>query len=304
MRGRLPRSPPKRELEQALRKQRRAAKAALKPEAGFEMSLWLRASTPLKTPGYSPRRMNVEIKETPIGGKVEPFLDVVNYIYRDDPNFVRPVDMDLKQRLSKKTTLFDHADGTLFTAHRNGYCVGRVSATIDREHIRLHQDGAGFFGFLDTIDDEEVATSLLEAAAGWLRARGMQRMRGPISMSINEELGCLVEGFDTPPMISDAAPPAIPRRAHREGWPRKAQRFLRLALRRRRRARRAQKAHDELDALPEVKSRHIDMKNLRPRLARVVMDVFNDAWSENWSVRPVHGSRAREDGRRTRLEVA
>ncbi|HWP07385.1 MAG TPA: hypothetical protein VNN72_16655, partial [Polyangiaceae bacterium] len=145
--------------------------------------------------------MSVEIREIPLGGKLEPFLDVVNYIYRDDPNYVRPLDMDMKQRLSRKNPLFEHAEGTLFTAHRNGYCVGRISAQIDRDHIARHKDDAGFFGFLDTIDDEEVASALLEAAAGWLRERGMKRMRGPISMSINEELGCLVEGFDTPPMI-------------------------------------------------------------------------------------------------------
>ena len=76
--------------------------------------------------------MTVEIRETPIGGKVEPFIDVVDYIYRAEPNYVRPLDMDMKQRLSRKNPLFEHAEGTLFTAHRNGFCVGRVSATIDR----------------------------------------------------------------------------------------------------------------------------------------------------------------------------
>jgi hypothetical protein len=229
--------------------------------------------------------MSVEIRETPLGGRLEPFLDVVSYIYRDDPNYVRPLDMDMKQRLSRKNPLFQHAEGTLFTAHRNGYCVGRVSAQIDREHIARHKDDAGFFGFLDTIEDEEVSGALLEAAAGWLRERGMKRMRGPISMSINEELGCLVEGFDTPPMILMQH-----HRPYQGGLIEKAglaklKDFFAWRYTVGDVSRRAQKAHDDIAALPEVKSRHIDMKNLEADL-RVVMDVFNDAWSENWSFVP------------------
>jgi hypothetical protein len=229
--------------------------------------------------------MTVEIRETPIGGKLEPFLDVVSYIYRSDPNYVRPLDMDLKQRLSKKNPFFEHAEGVVFTAHRNGFCVGRITAQIDREHIARHADGAGFFGFFDTIEDEDVAGRLLEAAAAWLRERGMTRMRGPLSLGINEELGCLVEGFDTPPMIlMQHHRPYQGTLIERAGLAKLkdfyAWRYVVGDV-----PKRAQKAHDEIEALPEVKSRHIDMKNLDAEL-RVVMDVFNDAWSDNWAFVP------------------
>jgi hypothetical protein len=230
--------------------------------------------------------MTVEIRETPIGGNVGPFLDVVSYIYRTDPNYVRPLDLDMKGRLSKKNPFFEHAEAVLFTAHRNGFCVGRASAQIDRAHLALHHDDAGFFGFLDTIDDEEVTSSLLEAAAGWLRKRGMKKMRGPISMGINEELGCLVEGFDTPPMFL-----MHHHRPYQGGLIEKAglsklKDFYAWRYTVGDVPKRAQKAHDEIEALPEVKSRHIDMKNLDADL-RVVMDVFNDAWSDNWSFVPL-----------------
>jgi len=229
--------------------------------------------------------MSVEIRETALGGHLDPFLDVVSYIYRDDPNYVRSLDMDMKQRLSRKNPLFLHAEGTLFTAHRNGYCVGRVSAQIDREHIARHKDDAGFFGFLDTIDDEEVAGALLEAAAGWLRERGMKRMRGPISMSINEEIGCLVEGFDTPPMIlMQHHRPYQGGLIERAGLT-KLKDFFAWRYKVGDVPKRAQKAHDDIAALPEVKARHVDMKNLDADL-RIVMDVFNDAWSDNWSFVP------------------
>ncbi len=229
--------------------------------------------------------MTVEIRETPLGGKLDPFLDVVSYIYRSDPNYVRPLDMDMKQRLSKKNPFFEHAEGVVFTAHRNGFCVGRITAQIDREHIARHADGAGFFGFFDTIEDEDVAGRLLEAAAAWLRERGMTRMRGPLSLGINEELGCLVEGFDTPPMIlMQHHRPYQGGLIERAGLAKLkdfyAWRYVVGDV-----PKRAQKAHDEIEALPEVKSRHIDMKNLDAEL-RVVMDVFNDAWSDNWAFVP------------------
>ena len=229
--------------------------------------------------------MAIEIRETPIGGKTDQFLDVVDYIYRGDPNFVRPLDMDMKQRLSKKNPFFRHAEGALFTAHRNGWCVGRVSAQIDREHNQIYKDDAGFFGFFDTIDDQEVAQCLLDAAADWLKARGMKRMRGPFSLSINEEMGCLVEGFDTPPMI--LMPHHLPYQGgliEKAGLPKLkdayAWRYVVGDV-----PERARKAHDEIEALPEVKSRHVDMKNLDAEV-RTIMDMFNDAWSDNWGFVP------------------
>jgi len=229
--------------------------------------------------------MSVEIRQTPIGGDVSAFLGVVDYIYRGDPNYVRPLDLDMKQRLSKKNPLFEHAEGTLFTAHRNGFCVGRVSAQIDRAHLARNKDEAGFFGYLDTIDDEEVSKALLEAAARWLGERGMKRMRGPISMSINEEIGCLVEGFDTPPMIMMPHHRAYQGALIEKAGLAKAKDVYAWRYTVGNVPPRAQKAHDEIEALPEVKSRHIDMKNLDAEL-RVVMDVFNDAWSENWNFVP------------------
>ena len=229
--------------------------------------------------------MALEIRETPIGGNVKDFLNVVDYIYRADPNYVRPLDMDMKDRLSPKNPFFEHAEGVMFTAHRNGWCVGRVTAQIDREHLALHKDDVGFFGFLDTVDDEEVARLLLDAACRWLRARGMKRIRGPLSLSMNEEIGCLVEGFDTPPMLlMQHHRPYQGGLIEKAGFPKIKDAFAwRYTVGNV--PERARKAHDEVEAMPEVKARHVDMKNLDAEL-RVIMDVFNDAWSENWGFVP------------------
>jgi hypothetical protein len=229
--------------------------------------------------------MALEIRETPIGGKLNEFLNVVDYIYRGDPQYVRPLDMEMKDRLSLKNPFFEHAEGVIFTAHRNGWCVGRITAQIDREHLARYKDDVGSFGFLDTIDDDEVAKALLDAASKWLRARGMKRIRGPLSLSLNDEMGCLVDGFETPPMIM------MPHhRAYQGGLIEKAG-FEKLKDAYAWRYHvgdvppRVRKAHDDIEAMPEVKSRHVDMKNLDADL-RIIMDVYNDAWGDNWAFVP------------------
>src|SRR3954471_773760 len=145
--------------------------------------------------------MTLELKRTIIGGKINDFLNVVDYIYKRDPNYIRPLDMDMKDRLSYKNPFFEHGDGVIFTAFRNGFCVGRCTAQIDRGHLARYKDDVGFFGFFDTIDDAEVARELLLRAERWLKERGMKTIRGPLSLSINEEIGCLVDGFDAPPVL-------------------------------------------------------------------------------------------------------
>jgi hypothetical protein len=230
--------------------------------------------------------MTVEVRQAPIGGNLRQFLNVVDYIYRDDRNYVKPLDMMVKDQLSKKNPFFEHGEGVTFTAHRNGWCVGRCTAQIDRLHLDRYKDDVGFFGFFDTIDDEEVAKALVDAARAWLLSRGMKRIRGPLSLCINEEAGCLIEGFDTPPMFLMAH-----HRPYQGGLIEKAGlakikdlyawRYEVGEI-----SPRARKATQEIEALPEVSARHIDSKNLE-RDVRMVMDIFNDAWSDNWGFVPL-----------------
>ena len=230
--------------------------------------------------------MTLEIRETPIGGNLKDFLSVVETIYRDDPCYVRPLDFDMKERLSKKNPVFDHMDAVILTAHRDGRCVGRATAQVDRMHLDRYKDDAGFFGYLDTIDDESVARALLDRASDWVKARGMKRIRGPLSLNINEEMGCLVEGFDTPPMIM------MPHhRAWQGGLIEKAGfaklkdvfawRYVPGDV-----PPRARRAWEDVKKLPEVNVRRLDVKNLE-RDVRVAMDIFNDAWSDNWGYIPM-----------------
>ena len=229
--------------------------------------------------------MIAEIRKTPIGGPIKDFLNVVDYIYRDDPNYIRPLNFEIKQRLSPKHPFFEHAEGVILTAHRNGYCVGRCTAQIDREHLARYRDDVGFFGMIDTIEDESVARGLLDTAAEWLSERGMKRMRGPLSLNINDEVGCLVEGFDTPPMVMTPhhrpyQGPLIEAVGLDKLKDLYAWRYVVGDI-----PPRARRAHDEIEALPEVKARSCRVKELAAEV-RTIIDVFNDAWSENWGFVP------------------
>lgn len=232
--------------------------------------------------------MAIELKELGRERRVlRDFLDVVTDIYKSDPNYVRPLDMEVSDKLDKKKNpFFEHADGTAWVAYKDGKPVGRITAQIDHEHIRHHADGAGFFGYLDTIDDPEVAKVLLDESASWLKARGMKSIRGPFSLSINEELGCLVDGFDYPPMIMMPHHLPYQKRLIEEAGFAKLKDFYAWKYEVGEIPVRAQKAHDEIAALPEVTSRYANPKDMLNEL-RIITDIFNDAWSENWGFVPL-----------------
>ena len=214
------------------------------------------------------------------------FLDVVETIYRGDPSYVRPLDLEIAGKLDpSKNPFFQHAEGSAWVAYQGERPVGRITAQIDHEHLRIHKDEAGFFGYLDTIEDAEVAAALLDEAAAWLKSRGMKSIRGPYSLSINEELGCLVDGFSHPPMIM--MPHHRPYQAgliERAGF-RKLKDFYAWKYGVGEVPIRAQRAHDEIEALPEVSVRLMDPGDVARELD-IIIDIFNDAWSDNWGFVP------------------
>ncbi|MCB9618978.1 MAG: hypothetical protein H6721_24660 [Sandaracinus sp.] len=232
--------------------------------------------------------MPVEIREHALGSKdaYAAFLAVQDLVYQGDPAYVPPLRMELKDRLTPgKNPLWEHAEGTLFTAYRDGKLVGRASAQIDREHLRIHQDDAGFFGFLDTLDDQEVADALLDAAAKWLRARGMKIMRGPFNFTINEECGMLVDGFDTPPALMMAHHRPYQHRLVEAAGFEKAKDLLAWKYEVAEPPPRAQRAWEQMNALPEVRFRDVDPGKMREELDSI-LEIFNDAWANNWGFVP------------------
>lgn len=129
------------------------------------------------------------------------FLQLPHRLYAQDPQWVAPLEFELRQRLWGGNPYLQHASVQAWVALREGRPVGRISAQFDRLQQQYHDDMAGSFGLFEAEDDPRVAEALLEAAAAWLRGHGARCLRGPLNLSLNEECGLLVAGFDTPPSI-------------------------------------------------------------------------------------------------------
>ncbi len=231
--------------------------------------------------------MSIQIREHRPGHDLDAFLKLPELLYEGDPGFVMPLYMEQRDRLTPgKNPFFEHADAMLFTAYRDGKVAGRISAQIDREHLRRHGDACGLFGFFDTVNDPRVGKALVDAAASWLKARGMKLMRGPFSLSVNEECGTLIEGQAEAPMImmpyhrayqdAIALSAGLTKAKDLLGWKYVVGEIPKRAL----------KAHAELQAMPEVHIRAVRRSHAQEDV-RIVMDVFNDAWSDNFHFVPM-----------------
>jgi hypothetical protein len=114
---------------------------------------------------------------------------------RRHPGWTQPLRMLTLEVLSPRNPVWRDADRALFVAERDGRVVGRIAAIENRAHNRFHGDRVGFFGWFDCVDDDAVAGALLAEGSGWLAARGLDRMRGPMNPNLNYECGMLVDDF-------------------------------------------------------------------------------------------------------------
>ena len=215
------------------------------------------------------------------------FLDVPFALYGKGSNWVAPLYFERFEHLDpKKNPYFQHAETQLFLAEVNGRPVGRISAQIDRLHLERYGDATGQFGFLEAPNEPDVFAALFGAAEGWLKSRGMKRVRGPFSFSINDETGLLVDGFDRPPnMLMGHALPYYSARVEDAGFS-KAKDVIAYY-------------YDDTNALPKslsvayeraMKSPHIEVRPLdKKNLVRdldIILSIHSDAWSENWGFIP------------------
>ncbi|MEZ4287908.1 MAG: hypothetical protein R3A47_07135 [Polyangiales bacterium] len=228
----------------------------------------------------------IEVVQHSPGRDVDAFVQFAHELYKNDSAWIPPLNMEIRDRLNPtKNPFFQHAEVALFTARRDGNVVGRCSAQIDHEHLRIHQDNAGFFGFFETVDHVDVARALMDAAEDWLRKRGMTTMRGPFSLSINEEAGTLVEGFDHPPVIM--MPHALPYQGRliESCGLAPVKDLLAWRYEVEPPPARAERAWQAIEELPEVRFRSINTSKMKEEL-EVLLAIFNDAWQHNWGFVP------------------
>jgi GNAT superfamily N-acetyltransferase len=226
--------------------------------------------------------------QTASGGRLlSQFIAFPYRLHADDPLWTPQLRMDVRKLLSReKNPFFEHAEAEYFLALREGRVVGRIAAIHNRLHNEVHADKVGFFGFFECEDDPEAAAALFDAAAAWLRARGLDTMRGPANFSVNDEIGLLVDGFDTPPVL---LMPHNPRRyvplVEGAGFV-KAKDLIVFEHATTALPERLVQGAALLEKRYKVRLRTIDMKRFDDEVA-VIKKLYNAAWEKNWGYVPM-----------------
>lgn len=237
----------------------------------------------------------IDIRAVTDRSGLKTFIDLPNQLYRKQERYVPPLNVERDETLNHtKNAYFDHAEGQYWLAFRDGRPVGRISAQIDRLHLERHQDHAGHFGLLDAEDDQAVFDQLLATAEGWLTERGMKRVRGPFNLSINEECGLLVDGFDHPAMmLMPYAPDYAADRVAKSGYvPAKDLLAYTLDIDETIEIR-GERMLDRVSREARITFRPVAMSRYKEELG-VILDIFNDAWADNWGFIPFTDAEMRQ----------
>lgn len=223
------------------------------------------------------------------------FVELAFRLNRGDPAWVPPLKSEVYGLLTPgKNPWFEHGKAQFFLARRRGRTVGRISAHIDALALAQPPDqgmgpGTGNWGLIEA-EDEDSAAALIAAAEGWLREQGMTRALGPLSISIWDEPGLLIEGFDTPPTIMLGHNSPLYRAWIEAAGYRPVKQLRNFAV-------------DIVDGFPPLVNRIVAAgeKNDRIRIrrvdkgkfdaeARLIMGILNDAWADNWGFVPLTDS--------------
>jgi hypothetical protein len=229
----------------------------------------------------------IEILPVTDAAALKRFIRLPDRLFAADPHYVPPLHSERQAALTPKgNPFFGHADVAFWLARRDGRDVGRISAQHD--HLAKVDPSApvGNFGMLVAIDDAAVFAALLSTAEQWLTLKGLKKAQGPFNLSINEESGLLVEGFDTPPMLMmPHDPPYVDARLKAHGYGKVRDLYAYLC--------------DTSAALPpaaaamvarglpaNVVLRPMRLKDLKSDIAALV-DIYNDAWDGHWGFVPI-----------------
>ena len=244
----------------------------------------------------------VPLRIVPVAGNsdLKQFIRIPDIILGADPAWITPLSLERRMHFSgRMNPYFQHARWQKWIAWRGQCAVGRISAQVDQLHLERYRDATGFFGMLDAEDQEETFSALLGTAEQWLRDQGMRRVRGPFNLSINDETGLLVEGFDTPPMLMMGhARPYYGEHLERCGY-RKEKDMLAYMI-----------APDfpeptVMQRLAAQVGKRASVRQINPKCfgdeMSLLRDIFNDAWSENWGFVPFTDAEFREMGHALRF---
>lgn len=235
----------------------------------------------------------VSVRKVDSKADYETFLRFPWDHYRDNPYWVPQLVSMVRHKLDKrKNPTWKHLEGEYFLAWRGDEPVGTVAAFVNHRHNEFHHEHVGFFGLFECIDDQEVATALLDTAAEHVRGMGYDAIRGPASFSTNDECGVLLNGYDAvPSVLTPYNYPYYPRLIenapgfakvmdlygyHFTQEPFYTSKSLEQAIR---------VAHKN-SARRKISVRTLDGRRVKEEL-NMLRRIYNAAWSDNWGFVPL-----------------
>jgi len=208
-------------------------------------------------------------------------------IYQEDNHWVPPLMKDVRFKLDRtRHPFFEHAEMDLFLASRNKQVLGRIAAIVDHRYNEYHREQTGNFGMFECIEEYNVARSLFSTAEKWCQNQGMNRIRGPMNLSMNDECGCLLEGYDSDPVIMMPYNPGYYLQfLERYGFVKAKDLYAYLkndiGV-----PGRIEKLVERVKKKENLVVRPVNMKQLQREL-EIIIDIYNDAWKVNWGFVPM-----------------
>ena len=229
------------------------------------------------------------------------FLDFPWKIYKDDPYWIPQLRLEQSglvgfRTFGHKDPFYEHNECQSFLAKDGKNILGRICAIWNRGHIDRYNDGVGFFGFFDCVDDTDVARALFDTAADWLKERGCTVLRGPVNPSQNHTLGLLIDGFNSSPKFMMTYNPPYYERLFEDNGFTKAQDLYAY--------------WGEVEMLPKVRekllpiceqieertgatTRSVDVKNFQ-RDVEMFLNIYNKSLTNTWGFVPMSHNEIKE----------
>lgn len=231
----------------------------------------------------------MQIEQVSNKQQLDEFIRFPWKVYQGNAHWVPPLLTDMQFQLSDKNPFFLHAEAAFFLARDKGKVAGRIAAIVDRNHINVHKEQCGFFGYFECLPEPAAARGLIDAAASWLKQRELVTMRGPMNPSTNDECGFLLRGHDARPMIMmPYTPPYYLDQMEQCGMAKAKDLYAFITVIK------EVSAGDRLERLASLLKKKVPGLVVRPanmkqfgRELNAVKEIYNSAWSHNWGFVPM-----------------
>lgn len=230
----------------------------------------------------------IEVKLVRTRKEQNQFIKFPWQIYQEDPHWVPPLIVDMKNMMNrKKCPFFEHSEADFFLALKDGQVAGRIAAIRNNRHNEVHQENIGFFGFFESINDPQVSQALFDVATNWCREKGLDAMRGPANYSQNETCGLLIDGFDsTPVVLMTYNPPYYIDLFEKYGLKKEMDLYAYYLESKQKLPQRLVDFAENMKKRTKITIRSINLKEYWKEVEKVKI-VYNSAWAPNWGFVPL-----------------